>query len=281
MEPAGAERDRRSPKGERAGASEPKAKVEIGTSSTRSPFLLSTLAFSLALLWSVAVEVGVEAWYRSHERGLIAREQWTARWPEKANDFREIHLDERTRRILRFDEGRGAMWRVPKSEVGDRKSEVGSSADESALLYFFRWRPGWNSALLANLHRPDVCLPASGWVQIGDAGIRSYRITDNFSLPFRHFIFAQQGPRPRFAHAFFCLREDRARSESDASLAHEEFAQEPTEWTRRERLNLVAQGRRHLGQQVMELVLMTREEVGAEKAEATFAALVQGLVERK
>ena len=172
------------------------------------------------------------------------------------------------------DEGAGAT-------ESNRKSD--SRAEESALLYFFRWRPGWNSALLANLHRPDVCLPASGWVQTGDAGIRSYRVTNDFSLPFRHFIFTQQGPvgRSRYAHAFFCLREDRVRSESDASLAREEFAQEPTEWSRRERLNLVTQGRRHLGQQVMELVLVTREEVRADEAEATFAALLPEVVERK
>ena len=44
----------------------------------------------------------------------------------------------------------------------------------SCLLYLFRWKPGRNSALLANLHRPDVCLPASGWTQVADDGVRNY-----------------------------------------------------------------------------------------------------------
>jgi exosortase len=250
-----------------------KAKVENG-GKKRPQFLLSTLAFSLSLAWVIAVDACVEGWYRMHERGLIARERWTARWPETAKDFHDIHMDEKTRRILRFDEGRGATWRL---ESGSRRTE------DAALLYFFRWRPGSNSALLANVHRPDVCLPASGWVQRGDYGIRSYRITENFSLPFRHFLFSQTGPggRQHFAHAFFCLREDRVRIDSDDSLAREEFAQEPSEWSRREKVNLVMQGRRHLGQQVMEFVLLTREEIGREEAEARFAALVQELVERK
>lgn len=231
---------------------------------------LPTSIFALCLAWIVAVEIGVEAWYRAHERGLIAPERWTARWPETAKDFRDIHIDETTRRILRFDEGRGATWRVPKSE-----------GDDAALLYFFRWQPGGNSALLANLHRPDVCLPASGWVQMGDYGIRLYRITENLSLPFRHFLFSQSGVprRQRFAHAFFCLREDRVRNNSDDSLAHEEFGQEPTQWSRHERLTLVAQGRRHLGQQVMEFVLLSPDEIPAKDAEDKFAAIVPTLVQ--
>ena len=244
-----------------------------------------------------------------HERGLVAREQWTARWPETAQDFRDIHLDERTKRILRFDEGRGATWRMPgrqktevgsqKSEVGDQKSEVGDQRAEvrasnaergtdSALLYFFRWRAGSNSALLANVHRPDVCLPASGWIQAGDYGIRFYPVSAKLSLPFRHFLFSQGGPtagstasasRQRFAHAFYCLREDRVQNESEEGLAREQFAQEPSDWSRRERLGLVVRGRRHLGQQVMEFVLITTRDITADDAERTFAAMVQEIVE--
>jgi exosortase/archaeosortase family protein len=254
-----------------------KAKVENG--GNRSPsFLLPTSYFLLCFLWLAAVEIGVEAWYRTHERGLVSRERWTALWPESAKDFHDIHIDETTKRILRFDEGRGATWKIgdQNAEDGMRKAE----SQESALLYFFRWRPGGNSALLANLHRPDVCLPASGWVQRGDYGIRSYRVTENFSLPFRHFLFEQGGlGRHRFAHAFFCLREDRVRNDSDASLAREEFAQEPSEWSRHERVNLVVQGRRHLGQQVMEVVVLAREEVGRERAEEQFAAVIPSVVE--
>jgi len=311
IEPAGAERHGQSPGGDRAGASESKDEVEnedelgpptsdLGpptsdlrhpTSVHRSPFLLPTSHFLLSLLWLLAVEISVEFWYRSHERGLITREQWAARWPESAKDFRDIPFDERTRRILRFDEGRGAMWRIPadqKSEAGDRASQsngarLTSGGGDSALLYFFRWRAGGNSALLANVHRPDVCLPASGWVQVGDYGLRSYPVSAKFSLPFRHFLFSQgapAAPRQRFAHAFYCLREDRVRSGAEESLGAEQFAQEPSAWSRRERVDLVVQGRRHLGQQVMEFVLITPQEEDPKRIEARFASLVQELVEQ-
>ena len=274
--------------GKRAKVESRKAKVENGASDLRTSelrflFLLPTFYFLLfSLLWSIAVEIGVESWYRMHERDLVARERWTARWPEKAPEFREVHLDETTRRILRFDEGRGATWRVQRSEVGDRKSE-----EDTALLYFFRWKPGGNSALLANLHRPDVCLPASGWTQSTDYGVRLYPVSPSFSLPFRHFLFSQNRPgsvttkRERQAHAFYCLREDRVRGNEEASLAREDFAQEPSEWSRQERLSLVKQGRRHLGQQVMEFVFLTTENIEGSEAEARFAVLVQELVERK
>ncbi len=259
-------------------------------SAPAGSILLPTFYFLISFAWLFAVEIGVEAWYRIHERGLVAREPWSARWPEAAKDFREIHIDEKTRRILRFDQGRGAMWRIPDSVSGDvvfADPDAQRSA-ASALLYFFRWRAGSNSALLANSHRPDVCLPATGWRPIGDYGIHSYQVSPKLSLPFRHFVFAQGTPaagvnanlfRQRFAHAFYCLREDRVRNESEQSPAQEQFAQEPSEWSRRERLNLVVQGRRHLGQQVMEFVLLTPQDLKPEKAEATFATMVPEMVE--
>jgi exosortase len=272
---------------ERGVAASPAGVLTSDLRSPTFPFLLSTSYFLLSLAWLVAIEAGVEGWYRMHERGLVARERWTARWPETAKDFRDIHIDETTRRILRFDEGRGAMWKIAGSEKeGERRKAKGESGPEDgALLYFFRWRAGSNSALLANLHRPDVCLPASGWVQAGDYGIRSYAVSSTLSLPFRHFLFAQgtagpgTGGRQRFAHAFYCLREDRVRNESDASLAREEFAQQPSEWSRSERVSLVVQGRRHLGQQVMEFVMLSPREIAPDQAEAGFAKMVPELIE--
>ena len=178
------------------------------------------------------------------------------------------------------------MWRMP----GDHRSVVNATDSrqlpESALLYFFRWHPGSNSALLANLHRPDVCLPAAGWVQAGDYGIRSYAVSANLSLPFRHFLFAQRtqplagnsnSARQRFAHAFYCLREDRVRNEREQ--LPEQFAQAPSEWSRRERLKLVLEGRRHLGQQVMEFVLLTPQEMKPEEAQTRFAAMLPEIVQ--
>ena len=250
-------------------------------------FLLPTSYFLLCFLFLVGVEIGIEVWYRSHERGLVERKQWGARFPEGTNGFRDVRMDETTRRILRFDEGRGAIWRVgaEKTEAGSRTAP--GSADAAALLYFFRWQAGKNSALLANLHRPDVCLPAAGWIQVADHGVRQYSPTPTLTLPFRHFVFAQRpstggasqkaGP-PRFAHAFYCLSEDRVRPAEPGAQPREQLGQEPSTWTRNERVSLVVEGRRHLGQQVMEVVLLSAKEMGAEEAEEWFARLLPEVV---
>jgi len=148
-------------------------------------------------------------------------------------------------------------------------------------MYVVRWNPGKNSALLANLHRPDVCLPASGWKQVADHGVRSYPINASFELPFRHFEFQRdvEGSARQTAHAFYCLSEDRA---SGGSLPHN--ADSPgmfgnrSEWTRGERLRAVLEGRRHLGQQVIEAIFISNEPFPAADAESCLSDLLPNVV---
>src|SRR5256886_5834839 len=60
-------------------------------------------------------------------------------------------------------------------------------------LFRSRWNSGKNSALLANLHRPDVCLPAIGWKQTADTGVdrKSTRLNSSHS---------------QISYAVFCLK---------------------------------------------------------------------------
>ena len=152
-------------------------------------------------------------------------------------------------------------------------------------LYVFRWKPGRNSALLANLHRPDVCLPASGWTQVADDGVRNYPVTDAFKLPFRHFEFqrATGNFMPQTAHAFYCLSEDRAvesstTAQSANSFSHTGMSGNRSEWTRAERLRTVLQGRRHLGQQVIEAIFVSNESFSSGDAESRLRDLVREIV---
>src|SRR4029077_8285646 len=133
--------------------------------------------------WLLLVEMGSAVWYRVHERNLVRGVRWDMQWPQQAPNFRKLKIDEEIRAVLRFDQGQGATW-TAASPVNPSESTT-----ISCLLYLFRWNPGKNSALLANLHLPDVCLPASGWTQTADDGVRSYSINNLFELPFRHFEF--------------------------------------------------------------------------------------------
>lgn len=233
-----------------------------------------------ALVWLVAVEVGSISWYRAHERNLVASIRWTVHWPESAPDFHPLNLDEEVRRTLRFDEGEAASWNCPAVEPVETVDHV-TSAPITCFAYFFRWKPGRNSALLGNLHRPDVCLPAIGWEQVADNGVRQYSVTASFILPFRHFEFrhgTKQDPAQQVAHAFYCLWEDRAPAGTVVASSLPQMTTSPSTWTRGERLRAVLEGRRHLGQQVMEVILRTRGLIDQNEAQASFAALLPKLI---
>ena len=252
-----------------------------------------------ALCWLLFVEIGTAAWYRVHERNLISGIRWSVQWPEQSPNFRKLKIDPEIRGVLRFDEGETAAWTIPSPstsgnaplakdfgarEPDDFQTPVNRSRENtiSCLLYVFRWEPGRNSALLANLHRPDVCLPASGWTQVADDGVRDYPVTGAFVLPFRHFEFQRAfgGLAPQTAHAFYCLSEDRA----SGPTAESQGANSPgmsrtrSEWTRAERVREVLEGRRHLGQQVIQAIFISSEPFSAADAESHLRDLVRDVV---
>jgi exosortase len=248
-----------------------------------APWSFRTSYLLFALCWIVAVELGAHLWYRAHESNLVTTTGWNVQWPEAAPNFRELKIDEEVRRQLRFDQGHGASWTWPATS-SPATSPPSSSKTITCLLYLFRWNPGRNSALLANLHRPDVCLPASGWTQVADTGVRNYPVSASFALPFRYFEFrhgTQEDSTPQFAHAFYCLWEDRALNPSAAASKLPQMATPHSTWTRDERIRQVLEGRRHLGQQVMEVVFMSSEQIPAAEAESRFADLVRDVVSEK
>jgi exosortase len=254
----------------------PPAKMQV--QPTRLPLQFSAWYVMAALCWLLFIEIGTATWYRLHERNLISGIRWTAQWPQQAPNFRKLKIDEEIRAVLRFDEGEAAAWTLPSpQQLGSERG-----VPTSCLLYVFRWNPGKNSALLANLHRPDVCLPASGWKQMADHGVRSYPISDSVELPFRHFEFQRsfEGSPPQIAQAFYCLSEDRA-SGGSASLGKTDspgMFGNRSEWTRSERLRAVLEGRRHLGQQVMQVIFISSEPLSAADAESHLRGLVRDVV---
>jgi exosortase len=250
------------------------------------PLQFPVSCLATALCWLLFVEIGTASWYRLHERNLISGTRWSVRWPEQAPNFRKLKIDEEIRAVLRFDDGNGAAW------TGTSPVNRSEPIAISCLVYVFRWNPGKNSALLANLHRPDVCLPASGWTKTADDGVRSYPVNGSFELPFRHFEFqrAFEDSTPQIAHAFYCLSEDHASSKSTSfarrSLGEGERANtnspgmfgSRSEWTRAERIRTALEGRRHLGQQVIEAIFISNDPFSAAEAESYLRDLVRELV---
>ena len=187
------------------------------------------LKFLIAVgVWLVLVEVTTETWYRLHERSTTNLVAWGIQWPESAQQFRLTPLSENVQQILRYSTATSANWR---------------QADGSDwLLYFFRWEPGRSSAQLAKNHSPEICLPAAGLKLVKDLGEQSIRVQD-LNIPFHSYQFESRG---QLLHVFFCIWEDRRRA--DSARGEEDFSHAS-------RVRAVLDGRRHLGQQVLEIAI--------------------------
>ena len=257
--------------------------------SQRSYLLLPTSYFLLVFCWLAFVEIGCEAWYRAHEQNVAPLPRWTVRWPKDAPGFHEIKIDEDVRDTLRYTDGHAAAWDVTSTKLGETSSSVERRAAMKCIWFAFRWNPGSSSVLRARAHRPDRCLPSAGWKRVADTGVRTYPTANSFALPFHHFEFRHgtpESPEQRVAHTFQCLLEDRVPSPSATGsklpqmaaprlrLPHNKRFWRITE----ERIGQVLEGRRNLGQQVMEVVFVSRDEIPAADAESRFSELVREVV---
>jgi len=278
----------RNPKSEIGGQSSEVRSQRSEVRGRRS--IVSSPYVAAALCWLLFVEIGIATWYRAHETNLVSGIRWTVQWPEQAPHFRKLNIDPEIRSVLRFDEGQNAAWMLTPPATSESSPPAKTSGTQlnrlppnavACYLYVFRWNPGRNSALLANLHRPDVCLPASGWTQVADDGVRNYPVTGAFELPFRHFEFQRAigNSAPQTAHAFYCLSEDRAaKSSVPATTSLPGMTGRPSEWTRAERVREVLEGRRHLGQQVIGAIFVSNESFSSADAESRLRDLVREVV---
>lgn len=189
----------------------------------------------LALGILIAGEAGIEAWYRLHEVRPKAGEQWTIRWPSEARDFAKYEIPEVSAEILQQDAGASAQWR---SEDGTRWQ-----------AFYLEWRPGRGlesriKVEMAKVHRPDVCLPASGLTLREDFGIREIP-AGSWTLPFRVYRFENGQKRP--AWVFFCVWED-----LQSQTRQETYKQYAARFRRVED---ALKGRRGLGQRSLEFII--------------------------
>jgi len=228
------------------------------------PFLFAAL-----LVWLVAVEAGAEFWYRMHERNLVTRPSWSVLWPDKAPGYRELPIDTEVRNMLRFNSGREVIWSADDG--------AGSPRSSFNYLFFFRWNPGSGTILRARAHRPDICLPAAGWTQVGADQVQQYRVAENQSLAFRRFNFVKHNgsARPLRATAFFILHEDAANETERGADGDAGFY---SNWDWADRWRVVRNGIRNRGQQVFELIMITPPQVDDAVVDQRFAEILPGLI---
>ena len=102
----------------------------VGTTPMAAGRWLPVGAVWAILAWLAAVEIGTEGWYRLHEHGRTLRPSWTVAFPQNAPGFQKLTVDDVSRSLLRYDEGREARWRLAGSPAGvaPRSSSAGSRA---------------------------------------------------------------------------------------------------------------------------------------------------------
>jgi exosortase len=201
--------------------------------------------------WAFVVEAATEVWYRSHESRTSENVRWTVSLPAGESQFSEVPISDTVRSILRYNTGEAAVWEDP---AGNRWQ-----------LFMFRWEPGRNSAQLATAHTPDICLQAAGYQLTDELGVHVVTV-QGLKLPIRQSVFTHGGET---LHVFYCLWEDHRAMEA---------SQAPQEGVTgmRGRLDAILKGRRHLGQQVLEIAV--RGPATAQEAMADFERQISQLL---
>ena len=200
--------------------------------------------FSLGL-WLLLVEAAVQFWYGSHQSTITSR--WEVRWPRTETSFQTVPIAPEAENLLRYNQGGGSKWR--------------GADGRPWMMYFFRWLPGRTAALFVKIHRPDICLPASGMTLVNDNGIHLLNV-NGVHLPVRSYRFDDHGAP---LHVFYCYWDGRSSYENEKAANEED-------WTVRGRIETALRGRREVGAQMLELVTW-----GYESDEAARQALQEQL----
>jgi exosortase len=203
-----------------------------------------------AAVWLAVIFITAEGWYRVHERALIERQPWQAHWPEGNDTVAPLPIPESTRVILHYDTAKTAAWEQPP---GVRW-----------WSFFAYWKPQRAALQLVRSHSPEICLPSIGRTFRGARPGLNVNV-GNVSLDFRAYEFEQNG-LPLFV--FVCVQEDKRTASREPDNG---------EWNLLGRLRAAWEGKRNLGQRLLEIAVLGCADF-AEAREAvlkTAAAIVR------
>jgi exosortase len=214
----------------RQGSSSPTSQV-IAPEAAPVQFGWAPLAF--LAIWLILAEGAVQFWYWSHQ--ALTSSHWAVEWPSAENNYKTVPIGPEAVSLLQYNEGGGASW-----EGGD---------GHQWLMFFFRWFPGRTAARFIKVHRPDICLPASGRTMERDNGIQMMTV-NGVKLPIRSYRFEDRGAP---LHVFYCYWDARSSYENAAAAIAED-------WSFRGRVRTALKGRREIGAQILEIVVWGYED---------------------
>jgi exosortase len=126
------------------------------------------------IVWLVAVESGVELWYRIRESHLKTVPDWSVKFPVENTTFKPLPLTEDEHELLRFDDGQKGQWQEPDGTFWQ--------------AFYFDWKPGRIAGYLAKRHTPDICMTASGLKMLSGPDLIILDV-NQVQLPMRHYVF--------------------------------------------------------------------------------------------
>ncbi|MFT3782533.1 MAG: exosortase/archaeosortase family protein [Nibricoccus sp.] len=205
-----------------------KTAAAVGSPALPAPFPLAFVVFGF--VWFIGSEIATEAWYSRHEADLPPPAEWAVDWPTQAPDYKAGELPERTRAILKYNEGETASWKSPDGFNWN--------------MYYIRWLPGRVSKFLSGAHYPTVCLPATGLKFIEETG-RYECPVGRLEIPFNTYLF-EAGREP--VYVFHAIVEDQPANDGE-KISYKQVNPD-------ERFESVLRGHRNLGQRVLGISIM-------------------------
>jgi len=147
------------------------------------------------LIWLILVEAGVKTWYRIREANLKPAPAWTLNFPEDNPSVKVLSIDEATRNLLRYDEGREATWNAADGTFWQ--------------AFYFDWRPGRVTGYLAKRHTPEICLPAMG-LKLEQGPALNFVNVHGVELAIRSYVFANDNNSVQVFHCRWEAGADRS-----------------------------------------------------------------------
>jgi exosortase len=203
--------------------------ISRATETASAAAHLSWMPFALLAVWLIVADGAVQFWYRGHH--LITASRWDISWPDSESNYKSVPIAPEAESLLQYNEGGGASWQ--------------GADGHQCIMYFFRWYPGRTAARFVKVHRPDICLPASGRTMERNNGLRMVNV-NGVNLPVRSYRFNDRGSP---LHVFYCYWDARSSYETTA-------AAEAEDWSFRGRVRAALQGRREIGAQILEIVVL-------------------------
>lgn len=188
-----------------------------------------------------ASHAGAAAWFGLHEEDSQRRYHVEVNWEALNRDISLIDIKDATRALLRYSEGTHAIWRTPSGG--------------SFTTFFFSWDAGVLSSF-AGVHRPEVCLPAAGFVKEATLEDWVWDSGQGLVIPFQRLRFSNHG-KPVFV--YFAVWNN------DANTLDTEIAMSASE-----RLEQALSGKRVGERQQLEFVLQRVNEQEAQQAVERF-----------